>query len=73
MKYISFPMEMHMVHINSKYVFDDGELDESFLTAEDGLSVLGFMFELGDGVMKSIHQKEISKYIKKVKQLLVNY
>ena len=61
-EYTSFPMEMHMVHINSKYVFDDGELDETFLTAEDGLSVLGFMFELGDGVMKSVYHKRISKY-----------
>ena len=64
MKYISFPMEMHMVHINSKYVFDDGELDESFLTAEDGLSVLGFMFELGDEVLKNIREKLITKYTK---------
>ena len=40
-----------MVHVNSKYVQDDGELDLTFLTAEDGLAVLGIMFELGDLVI----------------------
>ena len=39
-------MEMHMVHINSKYVGDDGTLDDSYATEADGVAVLGFMFEV---------------------------
>ena len=42
-----------MVHINMKYVGDDGYLNDEFLTAEDGLAVLGFMFEIDyDSVSK---------------------
>jgi carbonic anhydrase len=43
-----FPMEMHMVHVNSRYVKPDGTLDSKYQSSEDGLAVLGFMFELGD-------------------------
>ena len=35
-----------MVHINSKYVDEQGNLDGAFATNKDGLAVLGFMFEL---------------------------
>ena len=41
-------MEMHMVHVNSKYVKCDGTLDSTHLSSADGIAVLGFMFELGD-------------------------
>jgi len=41
-----FPMELHMVHINSKYVDAQGNLDGGYATNGDGLAVLGFMFEL---------------------------
>ena len=44
----SFPMEMHMVHVNSRYVKSDGTLDSTYTSATDGLAVLGFMFQLGD-------------------------
>ena len=43
-----FPMEMHMVHVNSKYVKCDGTVDSTCLSSGDGLAVLGFVFELGD-------------------------
>ena len=51
-KIYSFPLEMHMVHVNSKYVDKDGKLDGDFLKSADGLAVLGFMFELNSKVWK---------------------
>jgi len=42
-----FPMEMHMVCINSKYVETDGTLDDEYTTAADGVAVLGFLFNIG--------------------------
>ena len=45
-----FPMELHMVHINSKYVDAQGNLDGGYATNGDGLAVLGFMFELNSTV-----------------------
>jgi len=42
-----YPMELHMVHINSKYVDAEGNLDGGYATNGDGLAVLGFMFEVG--------------------------
>ena len=41
---------MQMVHVNSKYVDEDGKLDGNFLKFDDGLAVLGFMFELNSTV-----------------------
>jgi len=41
-----YPMELHMVHINSKYVDAEGNLDGGYATNADGLAVLGFMFEV---------------------------
>ena len=46
----SYPLEMHMVHVNSKYVDKDGTLNGDFLKSADGLAVLGFMFELNNTV-----------------------
>ena len=43
-------MELHMVHINSKYVDAEGNLDGGYATNGDGLAVLGFMFEVGSTV-----------------------
>jgi len=43
-----FPMEMHMVCINSKYIESNGTLNDEYLTAEDGVAVLGFMFSIGE-------------------------
>ena len=43
-------MEMHMVCINSKYVESNGTLNDEYLTAEDGVAVLGFMFSIGEKV-----------------------
>ena len=45
-----FPMEMHMVCINSKYIESNGTLNDEYLTAEDGVAVLGFMFSIGKKV-----------------------
>ena len=39
-----------MVHINSKYVDAEGNLDGGYATNGDGLAVLGFMFEVNDTV-----------------------
>ena len=46
-----FPMEMHMVCINSKYIESNGTLSDEYLTAEDGVAVLGFMFSIGEKVL----------------------
>ena len=43
-----FPLEMHMVHINSKYVDGEGNLDTAYATESDGLAVLGFLFHVDD-------------------------
>ena len=39
-------MEMHMVHVNSKYLNDDGTVDPVANQTSDGLAVLGFMFKV---------------------------
>ena len=39
-------MEMHMVHVNSKYLNDDGTVDPVAKQTPDGLAVLGFMFKV---------------------------
>lgn len=44
-----------MVHINSKYVDAEGNLDGGYATNGDGLAVLGFMFEVGSTVGAYIH------------------
>ena len=48
---------MQMVHVNSKYVDNDGKLDGNFLKSDDGLAVLGFMFELNSTVWKYYQMK----------------
>ena len=35
-----------MVHINSKYVGTDGNLDAGYSSNPDGVAVLGFMFDV---------------------------
>ena len=47
-------MELHMVHINSKYVDAEGNLDGGYATNADGLAVLGFMFEVSPYVSFSL-------------------
>ena len=39
-------MEMHMVHVNSKYVKEDGTIDPATFQDPNGLAVLGFMFKV---------------------------
>ena len=41
-----FPLEMHMVHINCKYYDADGNLDDAYASTEDGVAVLGFLFDV---------------------------
>jgi len=41
-----YSMEMHMVHVNSKYLNDDGTVDPVAKQTSDGLAVLGFMFKV---------------------------
>ena len=43
-----------MVHINSKYVDAEGNLDGGYATNADGLDVLGFMFEVNSTVSFSL-------------------
>lgn len=43
-----YPLEMHMVHINSKYVQEDGTLDDGYATNADGLAVIGFLFKIDE-------------------------
>jgi len=43
-----FPLEMHMVHINSKYVDGEGILNDTYAKESDGLAVLGFLFHVDD-------------------------
>jgi len=46
---MAFPMELHVVHWNSKYVVsptDDSPDVDTILTSVDGLAVTGFMFEV---------------------------
>ena len=43
-----------MVHINSKYVDAEGNLDGGYATNADGLAVLGFMFEVDSTVSFSL-------------------
>ena len=40
-----------MVCINSKYIESNGTLNDEYLTAEDGVAVLGFMFSIGEKVL----------------------
>ena len=40
---MAYPLEVHIVHINSKY---NGDVD-TILASVDGLAVTGFMFTLG--------------------------
>ena len=41
-----YPLELHLVHINSKYVNADGSLDGGYATNADGLAVIGFLFKI---------------------------
>ncbi len=35
-----------MVHINCKYYDADGNLDDAYLSTDDGVAVLGFLFDV---------------------------
>ena len=48
----AYPLEVHIVHINSKY---NGDVD-TILASVDGLAVTGFMFTLG------VRRKRLDKY-----------
>ena len=52
---------MHMVHINTKYIGEDGDLDDGYTENDDGAAVLGFVFEVVDGAEVDI--KDISMKI----------
>ena len=43
---MAFPMEMHVVHWNTKYAKSDGSVGDNILDNVDGLAVTGFMFKL---------------------------
>ena len=50
-------MEMHMVHVNSKYLNDDGTVDPIAYQTSDGLAVLGFMFKVKSSEVKIINNR----------------
>ena len=41
-----FPMEMHMVCINTKYINADGTLVGEYLENPDGVAVFGILFKV---------------------------
>ena len=43
---MAFPMELHVVHWNSKYLKAGSADLDTILTSVDGLAVTGFMFQL---------------------------
>jgi len=47
-----FPMEMHMVCINTKYINTDGTLVGDYLENKDGVAVLGFLFKARRGTWR---------------------
>ena len=59
-------MELHMVHINSKYVDAEGNLDGGYATNADGLAVLGLMF---DTLYQFVSFSLIINNLKPVRQL----
>ena len=50
-----FPMEMHMVCINTKYINADGTLVGEYLENPDGVEVFGLMFEVVKRGMKKVY------------------
>ena len=43
-----FPIEIHLVHVNTKYLNDDGSPSEENLNQPDGLAVLGVFYEISE-------------------------
>ena len=52
-------MEMHMVHANSKYVNDDGKVDQMAYQTPDGLAVLGFLFKVKSSEVTTINNDSV--------------
>ena len=52
-------MEMHMVHVNSKYLNDDGTVDPIAYQTSDGLAVLGFMFKVKSSEVTTINNDSV--------------
>lgn len=64
---MAFPMEMHVVHWNTKYAKSDGSVDDkAILDNVDGLAVTGFMFKL-DGTNDNAALKPITDALMSVK------
>ena len=43
-----FPIEIHLVHVNTKYLNDDGTPSVENLNQPDGLAVLGVFYEISE-------------------------
>ena len=43
-----FPIEIHLVHVNTKYLNDDGSPSVENLNQPDGLAVLGVFYEISE-------------------------
>ena len=50
-----FPMEMHMVCINTKYINADGTLVGEYLENPDGVAVFGLMFKAVKRGVKKVY------------------
>ena len=52
-----------MVHINCKYYDADGNLDDAYASTEDGVAVLGFLFDVCGANEVSLLSAMITQYI----------
>ena len=65
-----FPMEMHMVHLNKKYIdHEQRALDHDYLANKDGIAVLGFLFnvsgtKVSNEYLNRMHFKDIDLNLK---------
>ena len=49
-------MEVHLEHINSKYVDSEGNLNNAYASNADGLAVIGFMFKIKKTKVNAVHK-----------------
>ena len=55
-----FPMEMHMVHINNKYMnHEEKDLNHDYLANKNGIAVLGFLFNVSGTKVNIVTFQEI--------------
>ena len=61
-------MEMHMVHLNKKYIdHEQRALDHDYLANKDGIAVLGFLFNVSGTKVSILHLNSLSCVVSKSK------